>query len=333
MRLAAASAAILLLAQIPATRAEVVEEVVAWVNGDIITKSEYEKEEEAALADVYRDYSGAELDEQVQAVRKRLLLWLIDTKILVDQAERLYPVEKMRESFYQDFKKQNGITDDAELERLLAREGLTVEDWKDRLVERHAPEYVVRFEVGSRLSVSDAEIEAAYQEGLEQFRVPAQVTLREIVLKAEGQEEKERRRPDAEAALRRLESGEEFWAVAAEVSESSSSEEGGLLGAMKRDDLSEVLREPASTLEPGKVSGIIDAPYGFHIIKMESRSEEHVRPLDEVRGEVRRTIEDRKYTTERNAYMERTRSESEWCVKPKYQALLSVPAPAACAGL
>jgi hypothetical protein len=53
------------LAGLAPLRAAVLEEIVAWVNGDIITKSQYDEEEQARLAEAYRRYSGQELDEYV----------------------------------------------------------------------------------------------------------------------------------------------------------------------------------------------------------------------------------------------------------------------------
>ena len=64
--------ACILLAVVPLAisfpaHAEIVEEIVAWVNGDIITRSEYETEEQLALGDIYRQFTGSELDKQVAA--------------------------------------------------------------------------------------------------------------------------------------------------------------------------------------------------------------------------------------------------------------------------
>ena len=51
-------------------KAEMVEEIVAWVNGDIITRSELELAEQVSMQDAYRTYSGAELDRFVEEIRK-----------------------------------------------------------------------------------------------------------------------------------------------------------------------------------------------------------------------------------------------------------------------
>jgi len=312
---------------------EVIEEIVAWVNGDIITRSEYETEEQLALGDVYRQFTGAELDKQVADVRSRLLLSMIDNKILVDHAERLYPVAQMAESFYEDFKQQENITDDQELERLLARSGMTIADLKRRLVERYAPDYVIRFEVGNKLGVSETEIQAFYEESIEEFVVPAEATLREIVLLAATTEDKEERRAEAEAIRARVVGGEDFATVAEEVSESGSSTSGGLLGAMQDKDLSDILLLPAFEVPVGEVSPVLEAPYGFHIIKVDARTEQEIMPFEDVRDRISTFLADQKFTTEMQVFLQRARTDSQWCVKDKYKELIPFNPPTSCGSL
>ena len=299
--------------------AEVIEEIVAWVNGEIITRSELEEEEQAMMAEVYRRHTGEELDEQVRQLNEELLLRMIDRKILVDKAATMYDIEKMAEVFYENFQEQQGIESEEELAAALAREGMTKDSLKQRLVEMFAPDEVLRFEVGARIAVSDGELQAYYDEHQEEFRKPAEATLREIVLLAEDDAAKERRRPEAEQVRTRVTAdGEEFEAVAREVSEAGTSAEGGLLGPLKKGELSEQLEQLAFSLPPGEVSEVIETPYGFHLCVVVSRTESRIPPLDEVGEQLRRWLEDRKYFEQRDAYVTKLRSEAEWCVKPAY---------------
>ena len=155
------SVVVILAAVAGSVRAAVVEEVVAWVNGDIITMSEYQEQEQAVLAQLYRQYTGVELDAALKEVRAGLLMQMIDRKILVDQAERLYDIDVMGNVFLDFFKEQQNISSDAEFEELLKEEGLTINDVKARLIDMQAPDEVIRFEVTSRISLSELEIEAS----------------------------------------------------------------------------------------------------------------------------------------------------------------------------
>jgi parvulin-like peptidyl-prolyl isomerase len=306
------------LAAFSPARAEVIEEIVAVINGDIITKSDFEEEERMMVADTYRRLTGDELDQQVQEIRDSLLMQMIDRKILVHRAEMLYDTEKMGEVFLDSFKKQQNITDDEELERALAREGMTVEHLKTRLIEMFAPDEVVRHEVGSRIAIGDKEVEAYYTENPDAFRVPAEATLREIVLLAESEERKEERRAEAVALRERAAAAEDFAALASELSESGTKENGGLLGPVGRGELAMEIDALVFSLPVGEVSKLFETEHGFHIIMVETRRDEGLAPIDEVREGIRRFLEERKYVSELAAFMEEARKEASWCVKPKY---------------
>jgi parvulin-like peptidyl-prolyl isomerase len=314
-----------------ASRAETLEEIVAWVNGDIITKSEYDEEQQARLAEAYRRFSGDELDRFVAQMHEGLLLEMIDRKILVDHAAALgYDLEKLGDTFYESFRKQQEVESEEELERLLAAEGMTVADLKRRLVETYAPDEVIRFEVRSRISVGDAEVERYYAEHPAEFDVPGKVTFREIVLLAKTDEEKRERRDEALDIVRRAAAGEDFEQLARTMSEAGTKENGGLLGPLKREDLSPALAEVAFSIREGQPSDPLETPYGFHIIRLESRSEQRRQSLDEVREKLRGFLEERKFQAELRAFFEKARQKSEWCVKPKFHHLLSVSAPSEC---
>ena len=100
------------LAAPAASRAEVVEEIAAMVNDEIITRGDLQQAEQEMLAELYRAYSGKELDDRMRAAKAGLLAGLIDRKILVHRAGRLYDMDKMSESLLQSFKESQKIKSD-----------------------------------------------------------------------------------------------------------------------------------------------------------------------------------------------------------------------------
>jgi len=301
-------------------RAELLEEIVAWVNGDIITMGEMDKEEQAMVAEAYRRFTGDELDENVKRMRAGLLVEMVDRKILLDRAKAMFSdLDGIKDSYFEGFKESQGITDDAEFARMLEQEGLTIESFKLRLLEMYAPEEVLRYEVGNRISVSDAEVETYYREHPEQFALKDEVTVREIVLLADTESKRNSRRPEAEQIVERARAGEEFAALAKELSEAGTKAEGGLLGQVERGDLSAQLEAVAFTLEEGQVSDPIETAYGFHILMVEERTVGEAMPLDESWERLRKFLEDKKYETALKAFREKMRAEAEWCVKAKYK--------------
>jgi len=301
-------------------RAELIEEIVAWVNGDIITMTDMEQEEQAMVAEAYKRYTGDELDQNVQALRQSLLIEMIDRKILLDRARAMFTdLEGVKEAYYQGFKESQSINDDAEFERMLEQEGMTIASFKLRLLEMYAPEEVLRYEVSNRISVSDKEIEDFYQANPGMFSLEDELTLREIVLLADTDAKKDAKRSEAEQIVERARSGEDFAALAREVSEAGTKAEGGLLGELKRGDLSTQLEVIAFALEQDEVSDPIETPYGFHILMVEERIVGERVALDETWDRLRGFLEDQKYQEALTAFREKIRMEAEWCVKTKYQ--------------
>ena len=114
----------LLVAATPA-QAEIVEEIIAWVNGEIITVSENDEEEQARIAEAYRTLSGTELDEHIAELREQLLINLIDRRILLHQAQAMgYDLEQMGDSFLDTFAKQQGYDGVEEIQAMAERDGM-----------------------------------------------------------------------------------------------------------------------------------------------------------------------------------------------------------------
>lgn len=323
--------ALILASWISPSRAEMIEEIVAWVNGGIVTWTEYEEEEEMLVAEAYRQMTGEDLDTEVSRIRDGLLLQMIDRKILLNHAELLYNTERMTESFYEGFKQREmerqGIDSDEEFERRLANDGMTVDDLKEKLLEMFAPDEVIRFEVGGRLAVSDTELQAYYDSHPKDFTVPAEVTIREIVLLAETEEQRQEQLTEALRILREVTNGASFAELAKESSESGTAATGGLLGPLKRGDLSPQLEAVAFEVPVGEVSQVLDMSHGYHLIVVESRTEDAVIPFDEIKDKLRLQLEDRQYFTDLREFMDQARTEAEWCVKPKFRKLLAIDSP------
>lgn len=296
---------------------EVVEEIVALVDGDILTASEFKFEEEAMVQDIYRRFTGDQVDQAVAQVKSSLLMDLIDRKILVHRAGRMFDTDRMRDVFYDSFREQQQIQDEEQFVQALANEGMTVDDLKTRLIGMFAPDEVIRFEVSSRISVADSEVEAYYEANPDEFKFQDEVVLREIVLMADDESKKEARRAEANQLWAEL-TAENFVAKATELSESGTQESGGLLGTVKRGDLSEDLERVAFSLSSGQKSEILEEPYGFHILFAESAKVGVKKTFNEIRDEVRMRLEDSIYSEKLIEFMAKARSESEWCVRSNF---------------
>jgi len=303
-----------------AAHAEIVEEIVAVVNGDIVTKSELAAEEEALTAEVYKQFTGAELDKKVEEIGEALLIQIIDNRMLLHKAEAVYDLDLLKKNLTQQYMGYYGIETEAALVEMLERDDMTLDQLHRSLLEQNAPVQYLMTALGHKIGVSAAEVQAYYEENTADFVPPIEVTLREIVLlTGEGKETKEERRAEGERIRQRAIDGESFEELAKETSDAGTNEAGGLLGTFKRGDLSEQLEGPAFTIPVGDVSELLETSYGFHLIKVDARTEDKPLPLEEVSERLRNYLENLRYSTERAIYMEGVREAADWCVKRDYR--------------
>jgi peptidyl-prolyl cis-trans isomerase D len=142
------------------------------------------------------------------------------------------------------------------------------------------------------LSSHEAEIQELYEQRREDYELPAQAKVRHILFAVdrdadEGEVETTRKR--AEEALGRLRAGEEFEALAAELSEDlASKDQGGDLGVVKPGELAGEIEEIAFSLEPDATSEVTRSGAGFHIVRVDEHLEARTRDFEEVRRELAR---------------------------------------------
>jgi len=309
---------LLLLGAVLPARAEVLEEIVAKVNDEVITKTDLEAEDEAMTAELYRSLSGPELDRRVNEGKGMLLRRLIDRRLLMQRGERMFTeLDKMGDTLVAQFIDYQKIKDKAELQRLLAQEGLTLAEFKRRLLEQQVPTEVLRYEVGGRVAIGDKEVEAYYHDHPQEFTVPAEATVREIVLLTEGKDAAEVR-AQAEAVRARAAAGEDFAALAKEFSQAGTRENGGLLGTIHRGDIAPALEVEAFSIPVGSVSPAIEMTHGYHVLKVDARTEERLKPLDEVREPTRDKIADGRYANDLQAFLDKSWNEATIWINPKY---------------
>lgn len=148
-------------------------------------------------------------------------------------------------------------------------------------------EYLVKV-VTAGVNVSEEDLKKFYRENEKDFLIPEQIRVRHILVASLADakaEEKEKARVKAEAVLQRLNKGEDFAKLAAEVSEDqNSAQKGGELapitpGKTNSDDF----EKAAFALKPGEVSGVVSTSYGYHIIRLDERQEKRTAPFSEAR--------------------------------------------------
>jgi parvulin-like peptidyl-prolyl isomerase len=298
-------------------RAEILEEIVAKINNSIITTTQFEERLEVYRQQLARKYPDEDLSTRMEAATDNLLRNMIMETLLVQRADVILDMDKVKKNLLEDFKKQQKIENDEELDRLLKEQKMSRSDLLETLVRLSVPQEIINYEVRRKISVSDKEIKKYYEEHRKDFTKPERVVFREIVVLFEDAT-KEEARSRAEGIRRELDGGAEFGEVAARESGVSSKERGGLVGPFTRGELRPEIESQVFALQPGLLAGPIESSRAFHIVRLETKEGEEVTALAEAQDPITEKIRDSRFKESLEAYLERLWKENYIHVFPKF---------------
>lgn len=339
-------------------RAEVIEQVLVKVNGEILTKTDLEARQVAALRQRLRQNVSASDLKTDQELRKALDE--ITPQILVDTVDELLLMQRGKELGYrmtddqfknilENIRKENKLEDEAQFQAALKQEGLSLDDLRKSLERQMVFSRVQQVEVYSRIAITDGEAKAYYDAHRTEFTTPSTLTIREVLVEvaapaAEGQKQAlfsvasdDDAKAKAEAIRKRALAGEDFAQLAATESAAASKANGGLIGPISADELAPAMAELFDKMKPGEVSEPMRTQRGYQIFKLESKTATEVLDFDKARDQIANKVFAQKRQGELERYLRRLRSQAiiEWKNEPLKQiydlrvAQPTAPAPAA----
>ena len=306
------------------TKAVVVEEIIARVNNDVITMSDYQKADEQLREEVAHDCQGCPQDKlmaEFKDQQKDLLRGLIDQSLMVQRAKDMgISVESDVIKRLDDVRKQNGLASLEDLEKAVESSGLAWEDYKTTIRNGLLTQEVVRREVGSHINIGNDEVKQYYDAHPQEFTRPEQVVLSEIFLSTEGKspEEIASVQRKAEDLRNRVMKGDDFNEIAKRYSEGSTAKDGGDLGTFKQSELAPQLEEVVFKMDKGQITDVIQTKTGFEVLKVENHYKAGLQPVDKVENEIMNRLYMQKMQPQMRDYLGQLREESYVMVKPGY---------------
>jgi peptidyl-prolyl cis-trans isomerase SurA len=303
-----------------------VEEIIARVNNEIITRSEYDKARQTAVEDAKSECQNRCTPEQLQADiddrEKHALRDLVDQSLLVQRAKDMgVSVEADVIKRLDAIRIENKLPTMEAFEDAVKSQGLNWEDFKNNIRNTLLTQRVISSEVGSHITISDDEVSKYYEAHKADFVRPEQVALREIVVSTEGKKPEEL--PDlkkkAETALKRVQDGEDFGEIAKRLSDGTTKSQGGFLGIYKRGELSKELEDRVFKMKRNELTEVMETRQGFLILQVLEHYDEGEQSLPKVKNE----IMDKLYTTRMEPalrdYLKTLREQSYVVIKPGFQ--------------
>lgn len=283
---------------------EVIDEVVAVVNGEIITRSEVKDRYEMLLQALRAQAGGQDVESQIEFLKKNLLDRMVTELLILQKARQLkLDVREQVRLTIDNIKSQNGMESDEDLKAALRREGLDFNRWVRQMEEDLLRQAVLFNEVDRQIAIDDSDVVNEYKTHPEEYNDPEEVRLSGIIISdvEHSAEEAEARKNEASS---RLAGGEDFAALAEALSDGPVKDNRGDLGAFKKGELDPVLEEAARGLKPGQVSGWLKARNGWYLLRLDSRKESALKPFDDVKKEIEEKIFNRKRAAAIEKYVE-----------------------------
>lgn len=321
MRRTTAVSAFLLVLGVAVPHADILEQVLVKVNGEIITKTDLEQRQVAALRQKdpnLRPDNDAALQKALAEVTPEVIVDAVDELLILQRGKELgysMSTDQFNE-IVANIKKENKLEDDAAFDAALKSEGLTMTDLRRQLERTMIIQRVQQTEVMSKLEVTDSELKVYYDTHKDVFTTTPQMTLRELLVAVPASDRgvnvglEEEARTKAEGIRTRLVAGEPFARLAAELSDSPSKANGGLVGPITADVLAPELQQALAGLKTGDLTPVLRTSRGYQIIKIETLETATVKPFDEARGDIADRIANEKRRAEFTKFLGNLRAQA-----------------------
>ena len=278
------------------------EDVIGEVNGDNITRAEYDlqynmlklnyENEKSQKLDVKKD---KEIIRQLgdQAFNELVLQGILKQeadkkKIKVSQEEIDADLNYIKEMQSQD--------NDKGFEEFLSKMGLNEKQLREQ-IETQLIYWKLYGEITPDVKVDEKEIKEFYDKNIQTYKEPAGIEISHILVNNEK---------DAKNIITQLNKDEDFAELAAEHSICPSKEKGGDLGIVNESSgLVKEFKDAALKLKPGEITkNPVKTEFGYHIIKAGQEQEEKTRSFEEVKNEIRLKLQQEKSYELFNSYLE-----------------------------
>jgi peptidyl-prolyl cis-trans isomerase SurA len=289
----------------PVRAAEVVDRIVAIVNGQMITLSEVNKNMKMFIQDSERSVAMSGNSQAMKEIQKKVLDRMVDDILLRDKAKsfKLNVTDQEVASFIRDFKKENRVTEDM-LRQRLQQDEMTLKEYEEKVRMNIFRTRMLSLMVQRKVVVTDEEIQTYYNQHKDEFGGGGKTRL--FLLVADTKQ-------NIQDIRKKIVNKEvSFEAAAKQFSIGPNAADGGNLGEVNPKDLNPELSAAISGVKPGEVSQpfMLSGKQALAKLDVGSGAVGQPAPLEEVKDQIRRKIEEPKLDAMFDEYMKKLRSEA-----------------------
>jgi peptidyl-prolyl cis-trans isomerase SurA len=301
----------------------VVEEIVAKVNNEIITRGELERSRRQLEESLRRQgATAAQIKQALAEADRNALRERIDQLLLVQRAKDLnINVDSEVSKYLAEIQLQNKIADPEKFQEFIREQtGMSYEDFRQQIKDSMLTRRVIQQEVGSKIVIPRSEVQKYYEEHKQEFIREEQVLLREILISTQGKDAAGLAAAEKKAKelAERARQGENFGNLARDNSDAETARNYGELGAFKRGELRKDIEDLVFRQQKGYVSDPIKVESGWLILKVEARSTAGLQPLEMVENEIMEKLYTPRMDPAVRTYLTKLRMDAFLEIKPGY---------------
>lgn len=285
----ALAVAALAAATVAPARTMPVDGYAAYVNNRVITVGEILAIIQPIRAQLAETYSGKELEEKMAEAYQEGLDALIERALILEEFNAMEgnipdrAVDDQINVMINDRFKN----DRAAFLQALAEDRMTMDDWREETKNRLIVNLMRRREVIDRVVITPRAVRDVYESRAAEYQLPEQIRLSMIVLhKGTTADDQAVKKKEAARIREKLLAGGNFAELAKASSEGYKAAEGGDQGWMDPKTLRKELAAAVATLEPGRISDVIETDDDFYILKVEAKKNASIVPFDDVRSQI-----------------------------------------------
>lgn len=293
---------------------EVTDKIIAVVNDEIITQKEFNELFEPYRQRIEETYKGNDKEGVIKQTKEAMLQRLIDNLLIEYEAKKRgvgIKDEEVMNVLKDMLVRQNiGMED---FMKKLEKEGNSLASVKKEIKGQLTRMKLMRWEVKSKIIVSDQEIGEYYNQHRDEYEGREAVRLKQILLLIPPNADKAMKvkiKENAAKIQKKAINGESFDALAAQYSQGPAAAQGGDLGFIEKGGIIPEMETVAFNMPPGQVSPVIESSVGFHIIKVIDKRGAGLKSIAVVRQEIKAKLEDEKLEKKYDEWISEVRKRS-----------------------
>lgn len=307
----------------PSQPSQVVDQIVAKVNGDIVSQDELQRFGREITREMReKGAPDSRIAEAIASRQKDVLRDRIDELLLTQRGKELnINVDSELSKYIAQVQRQSGLTDSEKFHDWIKQQsGMSFEDFQSETKNNFLTREVIGQEVGRRISISDKEVQDYYEAHKKDFVRDEKVFLSEILISTQGKSpaalaaaEKKAKQVATDASH-----GQRFADLARDNSDAATAKEGGMLGGYKKGELQPEIENAVWNLPKGGVTAPIKIATGFEIFKVEDHTKSGLAPMADVKGEIENALYAPKMQPRVREYLTDLRKKAFLQIKPGY---------------